>query len=83
MPLRTSKFVHNVAGWRGIIHAANIITRFVQKMDTLDVGEAKSDGKGIKYRWQISEEELLKPDQINILTVTLPKWFERTLSADK
>jgi hypothetical protein len=41
-------------------------------MDTLDVGEAKSDGKGIKYRWQISEEELLKPDQINILTVTLP-----------
>jgi hypothetical protein len=40
MSLWTGEFVYEISGWWGIIHAANTITRFVQKMDTLDEGEA-------------------------------------------
>jgi hypothetical protein len=42
VPLWTSEFVYEISGWRGIIHAANIIMRFVQKMDTLDVPKPTS-----------------------------------------
>jgi hypothetical protein len=74
MSLWAGEFVYEISGWRGIIHAANTITRFVEKMDTHDVGsQEKPETTKIPLVLEIKTKDLERPDDtIKNMTISLP-----------